>query len=320
MRKKRERIEFRYYNMPEGSYVLPMLGEGWVLEYGKGLGRMLHFHNYLEIGYCYSGDGVLLIEDEEYRYAGGVFTVIPEKIPHTTISSPGNLCRWEFLFVDVKSFLQNEFTLRKLSASELLQKIGKKGYFLECAQHPKLSGIVRDMIGECREQKKYWKESLKGLIYELLIGILRLDEEQESPTKEQKLNVCVKEAMHYVEEHFAEDIHIRDLAGSCGLSESRFRKLFEEGINMKPADYLNMVRIEKACALIRQGDLSMEEVAYRSGYPTSSTFHRNFRRFTDMTPNEWKNKKGGRSFIMRNFAVNVEPGWEARELNKEKEE
>ena len=65
MPKQREKIELRYYNIPDGSYVLPKIGAGWEQEYGLGMNGMLHFHNYLEIGYCYHGSGRLIIEDRE---------------------------------------------------------------------------------------------------------------------------------------------------------------------------------------------------------------------------------------------------------------
>ncbi len=39
-RKKQEQLEFRYYEMPQGSYVLPLLGEHWRRVYGRGeIGR-----------------------------------------------------------------------------------------------------------------------------------------------------------------------------------------------------------------------------------------------------------------------------------------
>lgn len=47
MPKQKETIEFRYYNIPDGSYVLPKIGEGWEQEYGLGMNGMLHFHNLL---------------------------------------------------------------------------------------------------------------------------------------------------------------------------------------------------------------------------------------------------------------------------------
>ena len=53
-------VEFRYYEMPMGRYDLALLGEEWVCQYGND---PLHFHNYLEIGYCYYGEGALLFGD-----------------------------------------------------------------------------------------------------------------------------------------------------------------------------------------------------------------------------------------------------------------
>jgi hypothetical protein len=43
--KKKKKMEFRYYDIPKGEYVLPKLGKGWEQEYGKGYDGMLHFHN-----------------------------------------------------------------------------------------------------------------------------------------------------------------------------------------------------------------------------------------------------------------------------------
>ena len=47
MPKQKETIELRYYNIPDGSYVLPKIGEGWKQEYGLGMNGMLHFPNLL---------------------------------------------------------------------------------------------------------------------------------------------------------------------------------------------------------------------------------------------------------------------------------
>lgn len=70
MAKKKKRMEYRYYEIPADTYVLPLLGKGWEQEYGVGIRDMLHFHNYMEIGYCYHGDGELIIEDRTYHYSG----------------------------------------------------------------------------------------------------------------------------------------------------------------------------------------------------------------------------------------------------------
>ena len=53
-------MEFRYYQMSAGSPILALLGQKWVQNYGNDV-DYLHFHNYLEIGYCYGGDGFMVL-------------------------------------------------------------------------------------------------------------------------------------------------------------------------------------------------------------------------------------------------------------------
>ena len=53
-KRKKPKMEFRYYQMPAGSPILALLGQKWVQNYGNDV-DYLHFHNYLEIGFCYEG-------------------------------------------------------------------------------------------------------------------------------------------------------------------------------------------------------------------------------------------------------------------------
>ena len=92
-------MEYRYYRMPEGRKVFALLGEKWVQHYGRDI-DYLHFHNYMEIGYCYEGTGTLTLGKKNYRFNGGEFTVIPQNYPHTTNSDDDTVSRWEYLFVD----------------------------------------------------------------------------------------------------------------------------------------------------------------------------------------------------------------------------
>ena len=106
MRKKKKQVaEFRYYQMPENRAMFALLGEKWRQQYGRDI-DYLHFHNYLEIGYCYEGRGNMMLGEQEVSYHGGIFTVIPKNYLHTTNSFPGELSSWEYLFVDVEKILQ----------------------------------------------------------------------------------------------------------------------------------------------------------------------------------------------------------------------
>ena len=55
--------------MPENRTVMALLGEKWRQNYGRDI-DYLHFHNYLEIGYCHEGKGAMVIGDDEYYFEG----------------------------------------------------------------------------------------------------------------------------------------------------------------------------------------------------------------------------------------------------------
>ena len=102
-KRRKPKMEFRYYQMSAGSPILALLGQKWVQNYGNDV-DYLHFHNYLEIGYCYGGNGHMVLGEEEERFYGGIVTVIPPNYPHTTNSDIGTI--WKLASViTVREFL-----------------------------------------------------------------------------------------------------------------------------------------------------------------------------------------------------------------------
>ena len=55
-KKKKDSIEYRYYEIGQDEYVLALFGESWIRDYGRDV-EGLHFHNLMEIGVCHEGHG-----------------------------------------------------------------------------------------------------------------------------------------------------------------------------------------------------------------------------------------------------------------------
>ncbi len=53
------------------------------------------------------------------------------------------------------------------------------------------------------------------------------------------------------------------------MSETSFRKVFEEYVHMLPMDYVNLVRVQYACEQMKHGNDSMDEVARKAGFSTT---------------------------------------------------
>ena len=68
-KRRKPKMEFRYYQMPAGTTILDLLGQKSVQNYENDV-DYLHFHNYLEIGFCYEGDGFMAFGEAEMRFSG----------------------------------------------------------------------------------------------------------------------------------------------------------------------------------------------------------------------------------------------------------
>ena len=64
-RRKKETVELRFYEIPQGEPVLALLGEEWNRVYGHDSPYM-HFHNLMEIGVCRNGEGVVVLDEKDY--------------------------------------------------------------------------------------------------------------------------------------------------------------------------------------------------------------------------------------------------------------
>lgn len=308
--KKKQEIEFRYYELPEGEHVFPVIGENWRRVYGwehPGL----HFHNLMEIGICYEGEGILLFDEEEIPYKPGMITVIPQNFPHTTISKIDSLSFWEYLFIDPEKLLLSVFPEEQIYVDKLLAKINHKAVAWENDENTEFESILRVAIEECRNRQKYTHDVLEGLLMSLLMLVARNHPEEavnRSQTSKAGIDQIIN-AIDYVDENYMEQLKMEELAQKCSLSETHFRRIFVEYMNMTPAEYVTLVRIRNACDLINKSRYSMTEIADRVGYPIISTFNRNFRKIVGTSPYHYKKNRDNYEGKLMNFKVTAKKGW-----------
>jgi AraC-like DNA-binding protein len=78
---------------------------------------------------------------------------------------------------------------------------------------------------------------------------------------------------------------------------------------MSPMEYINFVRVQRACELMKKSDDSIEHVAEKCGFTTQSTFNRNFRKFMDTSPYQWKMNPSNYERKLLNYNISAHRGW-----------
>jgi transcriptional regulator GlxA family with amidase domain len=83
-----------------------------------------------------------------------------------------------------------------------------------------------------------------------------------------------------------EEWPVSRLAAVSGVAEAHFARSFRTAFGIPPHRYLLTRRIERATALLRDTDLPITEVAWRTGWQSLGTFGRTFRDITGRSPGE----------------------------------
>ena len=153
-RKKREKTEFRFYELPQSLNVLVLMGERWVGMYGhKDRPNELHFHNLFEFGFCRRGTGTLTLGEKRNEYHEDMISLIPPNYPHNTVSN--EVSYWEYLFLDPSQLIQELFPNNPKLQAEKLACMNQRADLLDAASCPVLARTADRILEEFRDQRPY---------------------------------------------------------------------------------------------------------------------------------------------------------------------
>ena len=99
---------------------------------------------------------------------------------------------------------------------------------------------------------------------------------------------ALEPALLYVSRHYAEEILVEQMARSCMMSESHFRRMFTAMVGVSPLEYINRYRIHRSLNLLHSTSESIQNIAARTGFPSITTFNRNFQRCVGQNPSVWR--------------------------------
>lgn len=310
-KKKKDTVEFRFYEVPQGEPALVLCGESWIRVYGHDEFH-LHFHNLMEIGICRQGLGDIYMDEEILRYKDGDITLIPENYPHITISDGEGTNYWEYIFFDLKSVVEELFPDNPVFRTEIVASITKRAVMTNSIEDKALAGHINSVIKEFADKRLYHQKIIKLHMQAIVLELLRRDASlpiaDDCQIKGTNMSQ-IAAALDYVNKNYDKQMKAAELADICSMSETHFRRIFESYIKMSPMDYVNLIRIQKACELMKKSNDSMDTIAVKCGFTTTSTFNRNFRKFLDTSPYQWKINPENYEHKLLNYRISALKGW-----------
>lgn len=116
---------------------------------------------------------------------------------------------------------------------------------------------------------------LKAKVYELLGNLFPIQESDE----------C---CLAYISRHYTDRFYVPQLAKRCAMSETAYRKRFRQLTGLSPVQYINRLKIEKACQMLQSGDISPNDISEFLNFYSLPYFYKVFKDITGQTPHQYR--------------------------------
>lgn len=236
----------------------------------KGVGEAL-------LVYCVKGGGWCELAGQLHTVRAGDLLVLPPDVPHNCgahVSDP-----WTIHWAQATGANLHEY----------LNELGVSAHapLVWMGDDLQLARLFHEVVKTLEQGSSFLHllEASHALAH-LLAVMIRHRHEHSRDTSDTVQKVA--EGIIYMSEHLDQPMRVSALAALANLSPAHFSVLFKEQTGCSPRDYLHLLRIHRACQLLRTSNLSVKEIATRLGYQDQFHFSRQFKAFQGASPSDYR--------------------------------
>ena len=98
----------------------------------------------------------------------------------------------------------------------------------------------------------------------------------------------LKQVIKYCSKNYAQDITLANIAEVLHVSKYYVSHLFGKKLKISFSDYINTMRIKRACELLNKKDMSVIDIGFAVGYNSTRSFNRCFKNICGVSPKEYR--------------------------------
>ena len=255
----------------------------------------LHRHEFYEIVYVMRGTATHIINGEKQRACTGDLFLLNYNTAHTfeEMSHDFKITVISFLPELIDESLTDSQSANDmlifLINREIFENESNNGYISLHASSEEFGDLLGQIYNQYISQNEYKSFILKNLLSVVLCRIYRMAFEKYQPSGN-----SFAEIKNYINNHYCEPLHLKELARTVMLSPSYLSAKFKLKFGVSISDYISAKRIEKACELILKTDKPVSAVMNEVGINDSKFFYKTFKFYTGMTPGDYRkaNRRG----------------------------
>jgi len=243
----------------------------------------LHFHPEYELVYIVTGTGTRYVGDRIEPFEKGDLVLLAPNITHCWRNEIGSTSYCESLVIQWKSSLVDDHT--ELADLKPLLNDSPRGLKFEASEslvHLMTATIENRGINQYIRFLQLLHQLSKSKDKRFICSTIRSQEI--SPTTSERLNTV----FNFIENNYQNRIQLQSLASLVGLAESAFSRFFSKAMGKPFFTFLNEYRIQRACKLLQEKDVTVSEACFMSGFDSLPFFHRQFKKFKSITPYQYR--------------------------------
>ena len=192
---------------------------------------------------------------------------------------------WHMQYADEQvSFLTVTFDL----AGDVLDPITGKALPLPAGARDALKRFLQERSGT----QPFAYDYLESLLKVILIELMRSVSDRHSrpailPSTTRSENQIVDQALQIIAQRSRRPPSLMELAAEVHVSVPYLCRLFDTHLGIPPGQYITKIRLEECKDLLRQGELSMGDIAAQMGFSSAQHFSRQFKHYCGLTPTEY---------------------------------
>ena len=259
--------------------------------------RAPHWHAQVEVNYIVQGWASYRMSGHSVKFRAGELALFWGGLPHCLddrsddlVYAGGHLPLVHFFRLrmpqDVQSKLMQGATLvtRATDASDALNFARWNNYAR--SGDPMKAGMAVDELLLRIERVRFDP-------YELLLGPASVANAVDG--LDHHSSPIVVRICEFIAENFREDIDSTDIASAASVHPKYAMNVFKKSTGMTLNDYVNLMRLSYAQAMLMLDDINVLQVAMDSGFGSLSAFNKSFRKISGMSPSDFRRDVRGRA-------------------------
>lgn len=252
-----------------------------------------HYHSDYELFYILKSNGKRIVGDSIESFKEGDMVFMGPNLPHIWKNGEAYYqndpsVEAEAVVVQFKegAFGEGFFQLPEMQAIKSLFKLAKRGLKIEGSTHKILAEellLIPKLNSVNRFRSLMKMLDILSLSADLTPIATKSFEKVYFDSGSEKVN----KVFEYVANNFRQNIKLDEIAVVANMSKTAFCRYFKLRSLKTFTEYLNEVRINYACKLLIENQLSISEIAFECGFNSPTYFTRQFKSVKKLTPKEY---------------------------------